>query len=1108
MKKNYELLQLLLIGCKKKMIFMRNTLLILLLSAFHVVASVSYSQSTKLTLNLENTSIKEVMNEIERMSEFYFLYNSELIDVERKVDVNIEDENIEKIMSLLFENDVDVMFKDRHIIISPKSEVQQSTVSGTVIDDSGVPLPGVTVVVKGTTQGTVTDSDGNYALPNVSGNSILVFSFVGMETQEIPVAGSSKINVTMLVDAIGIEEVVAVGYGTMKKVNLTGSVESVDGTKIARQPVAQASQALVGLSPGLTAIQSSGQPGEDNATLRIRGLGSIGASNDPLILIDGVEGDLNMIDPNNIEDMSVLKDAASAAIYGSRASNGVILITTKRANANEMSVSYKNYVGWQKATELPQFAGALDFLKYSGEDQATIDAYAQGMKSDPDLYPDTDWVDLLFSESGFQQYHNLTVNGGTEKVKVLASISYTDQGANIVNYGLTRYNGRFNTDMKFSEKFDVNFDLNFSKSLTKSPHGTLEAITHHAFSMPPNYPAIHSDGSWGSGFGGGNPVAYAHEGGYRNTHSNYFRGILKANLSPIDGLKFTVMYSPEYADTYKKAFEKTYTQILDWTTKSENIINTPNNFKQTNGRAFTHNFNALVSYEKNFNDHRISALAGYEVIQDEYEMFAASRDYYILQKYEVLDAGSQEHDNNEGTATHSALVSQFGQVNYAFKDRYLLDAKIRRDASSRFNSDNRVGIFPSFSAAWRISEEGFLKDSELISNMKVRASWGQLGNQQIGSDFPYVSSVSLGAYNYLLGGNVVTGASQTVLANPEIKWETTETTNIGLDLGLYDQRLSVTFDYYIRKTKDILLNIPIPLVIGLEAPVQNAGNVENKGFDFSLDWQDKMGDFSYGARVIISDVKNKVTNLANVGPIISGDSYTAVGHPIGLIYGYETVGIFQDQASIDAAPTQFGTLQPGNLQFKDQLTVDTNGDGVPDQTDGVINADDRVTLGNPFPRLSYGIDLNAEYKGFDLAISMQGVGRRDAFLGGKLIWPMFNAGKLQEWHIEECWSPENRDAKYPILAPTSFGSNDIRTNSTWVFDASYFRIRNISLGYTFPQTILHKTFIDDLRIYFSSMNPFTFHKLPEGVDPLVPNGSQGSIYPVTTNYIFGIDLKF
>lgn len=1105
---------------KKILSIMRLTTLFLIAFSLNITATV-YSQVTKLSLDVQNQSIKEVLYLIENQSGFRFIYETGKIDLERKVSFSAKKQSVEVILKRIFdEAGVKYEITENNLILINPSEnksgesknlqstqQKQKKVTGKVTDENGEPVIGANVVEKGTTNGTVTNIDGQYSI-DVSVTNSLEISYIGYNSQTIKITQKSVYDVVLKEDSEMLEEVVVVGYGTQKKINLTGAIESVGGDKLAKQPVAQASQALIGIAPGLTAIQESGQPGEDKATLRIRGMGSISASNDPLILIDGVEGDINMIDGNDIENISVLKDAASAAIYGSRASNGVILVTTKRAKEGSVTVNYKNYLGWQNPTNLPSFLGALDYMKYTGSNQATIDAYREGMKTDPDRYPDTDWVNLLFSEANFQQYHNLNVNGGSDKARVLASIAFTDQGADIVNYGFKRYNGRLNSDLKLSDKFDINFDIAFSRSEQNSSNATLTAIVRDAFRVAPIYPAIYSDGTWGDGFSGGNPIAQVRAGGYNKKFNNEFRGLLKANYRPIEGMTISMLYAPSYGDIYIKRASKTYRQIMDWDSKTIRKKGDPNSFAQTNERPFNQSFNAVISYTKAIKDHSFTVLGGYEFIKYSYERFGAERQYYILQDYEVLDAGSAEFDSNSGTATHNALVSYFGRLNYSYKDRYLFEANLRRDASSRFAKDNRVGIFPSFAGGWRLSEESFMKDLSFLSNLKLRASWGELGNQEIGSDFPYTSSIALGSANYLIGNQIVNGAAQKVLANKNIKWETTATTNIGMDAGFFNQRLTLNADYYIRKTKDILLNIPIPVVTGLEAPIQNIGNVENRGWDVTVGWQDKIADFDYGIKINFSDVKNEVTNLGGNEKIITGSSIIQLGAPINSIYGYETAGIFQSQEEIDKAPSQFGTLKPGNLRYKDQLTIDTDGDGVFDKSDGLINANDRVILGDAFPRYTYGIDLNAGYKGFDLAIALQGVGKRDVLLGGDLVYPLFNAGKVQEWHVKECWSPENPNAQFPVLAATSFGSNDVQSSSTWLFNASYLRVRNITLGYTVPKQLLSKVFVKNLRIYFSGQNLLTFDKLPQGIDPLVPNDAAGAIYPIAKSYTFGIDLSF
>lgn len=993
------------------------------------------------------------------------------------------------------------------LVIANSAFAQSITVSGTVFDENEAPLPGVSILIKNSTTGTVTDLDGRYQISVPSSNSVLVYSFLGYFKREIAVGTQTAIDVNLQADMSDLSEVVVVGYGDQRRINLTGSVETISGAAIARQPVFQASQALVGMSPGLTAIQSSSRPGADNATLRIRGTGSLGASNNPLVLIDGIQGDINNIDPADIESISVLKDAAASAIYGSRGSNGVILVTTRRGKEGAMTVSYNTYAGWQEPQTLPTYLGAIDFLRATNTDEATIANYQQNMATNPDLYPDTDWMNLLFSENGFQQYHNLSVNGGTENIQLMGSISYTDQGANVVNYNFKRYNGRFNSDIKINEKFNVAFDLNFSQELTTQPNSGLGSVFLDAYRIDPTQVAVHSDGSWGDGWSGQNPIAHANDGGLNRNQNNYFRGLMRVNYSPIKDLNVSFTYSPEYRDVFDRNFNKMYTTILDWDSRSTRNVPDRNSLSNSNTRIFEDNLIGLVTYTKAVKDHQFAILGGYEMIKNNWTQFGASRTDFIIDRLEQLNAGAETNMRNSGSATHSSLASFFSRFNYSYKDKYLFEANVRRDASSRFAPENRVSIFPSFSAGWRLTEEAFFSPLDFFTEFKLRASWGRLGNQQIGSDFPYTSNILLGASNFIFGDNVATGAAQNVLANRGIRWESTETANFALDAGLINNKLTFTVEYYVRTTNDILLALPVPRVVGLSAPLQNAGSVENRGIDFTMNWRDAIGQLNYSANFNFSDVKNRVMDLAGLGQIISGNSITTVGSPISSIFGYQSMGYFQNQEEINNAPNQFGALIPGNVRYLNQLTVDSNGDGISDAADGVINPDDRVILGDPFPRYSYALNLNADFKGFDFSVLFQGVGKRDLLLQGDAIMPLWNAGKVQEWHVRDSWTPENPNARIPVLAPTSSGSNDARASDVWVFDASYLAIRNLSFGYNFP-TFKEKLKARNLRVYTSIQNLANFNRLPPGTNPLTPNGSSGAFFPIARAYTFGASITF
>jgi TonB-linked SusC/RagA family outer membrane protein len=999
------------------------------------------------------------------------------------------------------------------LLLAHVSYGQGFTVSGKVTDEGGELILGASVLLKGTSIGTITDADGKYSLSAADANGMLVFSYIGFQTAEVPINGRSVIDQSMTSIATELGEVVVVGYGTQKKVNLTGSVVNISGKEIANQPVMQTSNALIGKMPGVTVTQNSGQPGSDAAGIKIRGIGTLGNS-DPLVLIDGVPGNMNGVDPRDIADISVLKDAASASIYGSRAANGVILVTTKRGEGGAIKVNYNGYVGWQSPTELPEYLGGYEYMtlynlarQNIGQSAAYTQAYIDGWQAnhltDPDQYPNTDWVDQVFTENGFQQHHSVQLSGGTDMAKVMASLSYMDQGGNIANYNYKRYNARINTDLKVSDKVNFNFDLNMRRSVRDQPSAGLTYVVREAFRDPPIYASKFSDGTWGPGWSGQNPVASAQAGGINEEHFNYVRAIIRANYEPIKGMNLSVMYSPQFNDDQAHNFRKQY-EFYNYGDAAPSRYPTRNSLTQQNTKTLNNNLNAIATYEKTVGDHFFKGLVGYELITNDYSWFRASRDNYALQDYEQLNAGSRDNMQNEGSSNEWGLQSYFARLNYDFKGKYLFEANVRRDGSSRFAEGQKYGTFPAFSAGWRVSEESFFDGVGFINDLKLKASWGQLGNQNIG-EYPFASTIALGQ-DYLFGGNVVSGAAQLDLANKGISWETTETTNFGIDLGMLQNRLTISAEYYVRNTSDILLRLPIPMTLGLNAPYQNAGKVRNTGWDLALGWSDEINDFSYGVNFNISNVNNEVVDLLGTGPHISGSHITQEGYPINSIFGYKSAGLFQSQEEVDAAPTQIGAIAPGDIRYVNQLTVDTDGDGVFDASDNVINAEDRTIIGNPFPRYMYGMNLNAGFKGFDLSVMLQGIGKRDVLATGDAIWAFQNGGKIQQWHLDY-WTPENPDASYPRLVATT-SHNNFQSTDYWVFDASYLRVRNLTFGYTLPRGMMEKISVNRLRLYFSGQNLLNFHNMPQGWDPEIPNETTGDLYPITKVYSFGIDLTF
>ncbi|MFH5884514.1 SusC/RagA family TonB-linked outer membrane protein [Halalkalibaculum sp. DA3122] len=1076
--------------------------------------------STDVMKNLqgkEMVALQDLLTALEQQFDVTFLYRNQV--VENKMvpsdKINLEESTqAGRSLSMILQG-LDLSFQridaQTYVLLNGQPSFRRAPVleqvTGQVTDAStGETMPGVNVLVKGTTTGTSTDSEGRYELSVPSLQDTLVFSFIGYQRQEVPIDGRTEIDIAMQVQAVSGEELIVVGYGTQQRQNVTGSVNQISGDDIASQPSVQASAALMGKVSGVQVIQNSGQPGNNQGTIRIRGTGTLGNSN-PLVLIDGVPGDLDDVPSSDIESISVLKDAASAAVYGSRAANGVILVTTKRGQQDEFQVNYRGFVGWQQPTEQPEFVEGGEFMRLENLgatnlgkqpiwSESYIEEWEANHETNPDEYPNTDWVDLVFSEPGFQQKHHIDISGGTEAIRYLGSISFDDENANVPNFNYKRYNIRLNTDVNVSEKFDFDVDLNVQRAdeTETAANFSSDNVIQGAYRIPPVYAAKYSNGGWGPGWNGQNPLAFIHDGGLATDEMYKVDGRINATFQPLEELQFELMYAPKYRSTFFREMTKQY-EVVDPEGNVQLKNPTQNSLFQQYVRDFTHNANFTAEYQQSFGNHNLNALGGYEFIEFRNDFFNAYRDNFALQNFEQLNVGSEANQQNSGSAESWALQSLFSRVNYDFNSKYLLEANLRYDGSSRFTEDNRWGIFPSFSAGWVISEEPFMESLDIINSLKLRGSWGNLGNQQIGT-YPFASIIDLGQ-SFVLGGNTVSGGAQLDLANSNISWEETETKNVGLDLALLDDQVNFSLDVFERTTTDILLELPIPLIIGLNAPFQNAGEVKNTGWEMQAGYSDNIGtDFSYSVSFNLSDVNNEVTDLKGAGPFISGSSIIQVGDPINAIYGYESDGLFQSQEEIDNHATQSGQIAPGDIKY-----VDQNGDGL-------INAADRVVIGDPFPSMNYGISLSANYKNFDFSAFIQGVGSRDVLLQGNAVWALWNAGKVREWQAEDYWTPDNPDASYPRLTQATSHSN-FQATDFWVYDASYLRLRNLQVGYTLPNTLTSQLSISNARIFFLGQNLLTlFDDMPQGVDPNVPNGTFGGYFAVNRLLSAGIDINF
>ncbi|WP_256009029.1 TonB-dependent receptor [Desertivirga xinjiangensis] len=1082
------------------------------------VSAASFAQ--RISLSQKKISLEKVFREIHNQTGYDFLYDKQLLSKRKPVNVNVSNESLEEVLEHCLEGQaLEYKIEERTVVIREKKEsiiervireLRAIDIRGRVTDSVNVPLAGVTVQIKGANRGTVTDEKGEFYLQNVEEGAVLVLSYISFKTREIVVEKSDFLTIKLSEENRALNEVVVVGYGTQKKVNVTGSVETVTEKQIAGRAQPDISNLLTGQVPGLTIVQNSGQPGRDGGTLRIRGIGTLG-NNEPLVIVDGIESGYSNIEPNDIESVSVLKDASASAIYGVRAANGVLLITTRRGKTGKPTINYNNYFGAQNATRLPDYANSADYAflynealtndggtpLYSAED---IQKYRDG--SDPDNYPNSDWVGSLFSEAGFQQNHYLGINGGSENTRYNLSFGYLDRNGLVVNTSNERYTMRVNFDQDFSKRFKVRVNLSGSRQSIVDPSMNLGDLVHRAYRESPTATIRYSNGNWGGYPYDHNSTAIARDGGYQNTFNNIFISSLNAEYELLKGLKLRGIAGVTN-NTYKY---HGFTKNLQLYNNNDVTTTYRSYVGDARSETMELNLQAFLDYDRSFSGmHNVSALVGYNQISNDYDEITAGIYDLPSDSQDQLNAGNKATVLNSGNASDYRLRSYFGRLKYNFKERYLLEGNFRYDGTSRFPKDNRYGFFPSFSAGWNISREPFFPSVRWIDNIKIRGSWGQLGNQEIGN-YAFLPTYALGI-NYTFGGTLSPGiAENSSLANETISWETSTETNIGLDADIFKGRLSITAEYYSRDTEDILLNLPQPSTLGGYPPTINAGAVSNKGFDFIVRHQNQIGKAGYWINGNFSYVKNRITDLAG------GDTPgRSVGDPINNIYGYVAMGLFQSAEEIENAPDQtatFGGAQPGDIRY-----VDISGpDKVPD---GIIDTYDRKSLGSSFPKVSYGFQLGANYRSFDFSFNAQGVSKVSNYLGGQAIQPFPNMGKALNAHFDR-WTPENPNAAFPRISLSAASRNYGSVNSFFVKDASYLRIRNIQAGYSFPAKVLNRIKVSRLRVYLNIDNPFLFTSFYDDFDPEAPayptvgwlSYAAGNYYPQVTTITGGINLTF
>ncbi len=981
---------------------MRLICLFMFVSLLHVTAS-TYSQNNKLSLSLQNLTIEQVLGRIEDQSDYSFFYNVKEVDLSKVVDVTIKDQPIEKVLDQVMagtgltytiNNKLIIIHKSQNVSLSDFSNQQQKNlaVKGTVTDKSGKPVPGATIVVKGTTNGTITDSEGKFSLVKVPADAILEFSFVGMKTQSVPVNGKTIFTVAMTEETIGLDEVVAVGYGTQKKVNLTGAVATVDNSGLMKRPVTNPVSMLQGMMPGVQITQNTGEPGNEGTNIRIRGTGTFsGAGSDPLVLIDGVQGSLSDLDPNNIKNISVLKDAASASIYGARAANGVILVTTKTGSEGKLQIEYSTNVGFYKPTKLFHLVtNSAQYMQLWNEarmnsgytsglyTQDDIDTYQNA--TDRTLYPNTNWLDLIFRTAPTYTQH-LNFTGGSNGTVYNVSLGYVDQTGTMKGFDYKKYNIRLNLTSELSDKFSFGINVELKKGEIGATVFGSQDLFLSAMSQAPTYGPVVPDGSghytykaYDFEYNNKNPIAVIENNLDHNT-DNYIantQGWIKINLSKSLSW-YTKGAFNAYFDKYKN-FQPPLKEYNFRTGELATTLSFGTSLTDQDQYEFYYDFYSYLNYDRDFNGHHIKALLGYSAEKSTYQYLQASRQDLISDELRQLNAASPSVQYAYGTENGWALMSCFGRLDYDYHDRYLFEANLRYDGTSRLSSDSRWGVFPSFSAGWRISEEDFMKRLNLswLDNLKIRGSWGQLGNQNIGN-YPYQALLNFTGNYSFDDSNLSTGVAQQTMSNPNLKWEATTISDIGGDLTVLNG-LNATIDWYKKRTTDILRQAQVTAVVGLGAPTINNGTMENKGVELGLTYNHQVrgGIFNglhYSAGLNAEHYKNKLVKFG--APEIGDYTIEQEGHEWGSYYMLQSIGVFQSEDEIANSPKQFNdaTLS-GDLKYKDQ------------NDDGKINENDRIIMPGAFPKLNYSFNLSADWKGFDCYVMFQGVDGVKRYVNG------------------------------------------------------------------------------------------------------------------------------
>lgn len=1094
---------------------MRISTFLLMVCVFCSYAGNAHSQNAKVSIRMNNVKLDKILNEIENQTDYLFIYNNQ-VDINKITSVKVKNEAVAQVLDrILSGTGINYELEGTHIILTTEAikdlhaQQQAKTVTGTVTDVSGEPIIGANIRIKGTTTGTITDIDGNFSI-EAEPQSVIEVSYIGYLTQETVINNQKSIRFLLKEDTKTLDEVVVIGYGVQKKADLTGSVANINTEKLNTQSNANIGQALQGKIAGVDIVSQGGAPGS-GTRIMVRGIGTLNNAS-PLYIVDGMYmNSIDHINPNDIASIDVLKDASSAAIYGSRAANGVIIVTTKEGSNTEGKpiIDLSVNLGISTASKFLDMLDAKGWAEVTTIARQAIGKPALDMATDLANKPDNDWQDIMFRPALMQNY-NLSVKGGGKYSTYYTGLGYFNQDGIVKGTNYQRYNIQSKNDYKrgiFSAGTNLIISFSHDKPLHQELRGGMIGTILQSVPTLEKYDDTR-EGGYGGTYGDvvniPHPLAIIDD----NIMDRYNENVkifanLYAQIELFKGLKYKLNLTPDFSfERYKNYLNKydfglatnSITQLTERQRRRRNIL-----------------VENLLTFDRTFGEHKISALAGYTYQDSRFRHIQAYGEG-LPQGLEEIDAATTNR-SNEGNSWRSVLTSILGRVFYSYQNKYLFTATIRRDGSSKFGKNNRYGYFPSFSLGWNVAEEKFMENVHWLDQLKLRGGYGVLGNQEI-DNYQYSSTITTGI-NYPDGnGGLLQGAFPKNFANPDIKWEETAMTNVGIDFMAFNNRLSLTADYYVKNTKDILLTVPIPISSGgANDPIRNAGKIRNNGFEFNLGWMDQPNpDISYGINLIGSFNKNKVIAMGSESGSIKGGSTnqnittseTKAGYPIGGYWLISTAGYFNSQEEVDAYAKDGKKIQPaaepGDIKF-----VDAN-------NDGVINDDDRVFQGSPFPDFTFALNGNMRYKNFDLSIGLQEVLGNKIYNATRQTLEDVTKGSNFLASCLDYWTPENKNASHPRLTWDDPNRNTRAESDRYLENGSYLRLRSVQLGYTFPQTWF-KGAIQHARVYINAENLFTITSY-SGYSPDVNadnanyRGFDNFIYPTNRTFMLGLNVTF